>query len=161
DDGDFTYEWDAENRLIAVTPDNPTSTKIRVNYEYDYMGRRVHKLGHCWDTALNGGSGGWDTAPCEDLRFGYDGWDVLIELDGPDHDNDNSPDNTNIREFTWGLDLSGQNGNNSCGTGFQPVGIHAAGGIGGLLALCDTNGTATSSDDSNYIYFCDANGNVG
>ena len=53
--------------------------------------------------------------------------------------------------LTWGRDLSG-----------SPDG---AGGIGGLLAVQDANGTTTGenheSDDLRYVYFYDANGNVG
>ena len=57
-----------------------------------------------------------------------------------------------IRKYTWGLDLSGNS-------------IDSAGGIGGLLACYDTNGTTAgadpTADDEEYIYFYDANGNVG
>ena len=43
----------------------------------------------------------------------------LLELDGLNS-------NAVLRQYTWGLDLSGQNGNPSVG------GLHGAGGIGGL-----------------------------
>ena len=43
----------------------------------------------------------------------------------------------------------------------SPAGIHGAGGIGGLLAVYDTKGTSSTSDDVNYSYFYDGNGNVG
>ncbi|HMQ15118.1 MAG TPA: hypothetical protein PKC49_04015 [Phycisphaerae bacterium] len=50
--------------------------------------------------------------------------------------------------LTWGRDLSGS--------------LDGAGGIGGLLAIQDTNGTPSSdTDDLRYVYFYDANGNVG
>jgi RHS repeat-associated protein len=43
--------------------------------------------------------------------------------------------------------------------------LEGAGGIGGLLAIQDANGTTTGenheSDDLRYVYFYDANGNVG
>ncbi|QOJ13665.1 MAG: RHS repeat-associated core domain-containing protein [Planctomycetia bacterium] len=54
-----------------------------------------------------------------------------------------------------GLDLSGQDGDASVS------GLHGAGGIGGLLAVLDTNNTTTTSDDRSYAYLYDANGNVG
>jgi len=57
-----------------------------------------------------------------------------------------------VREYTWGLDLSGQGGNPS------PSGIHGAGGVGGLLATQQHGGGSTLR---HYIYFYDANGNVG
>ncbi|QOJ14025.1 MAG: RHS repeat-associated core domain-containing protein [Planctomycetia bacterium] len=41
-----------------------------------------------------------------------------------------------------------------------PVCIRA-GGIGGLLAVLDTNNTTTTSDDCSFAYCYDANGNVG
>src|SRR5205807_1437223 len=88
----------------------------------------------------------WNTAHSLDRRFVYDGWNLLEELDG-------LGSNSVINSFTWGLDLSGQNGNPFCGTGFQPVCLHAAGGIGGLLAMKTSAGVG-------YIYFYDANGNV-
>ena len=51
------------------------------------------------------------------------------------------------KKYTWGLDLAGQSGSVND--------IESAGGIGGLLGTYDV-GTSTS-----YIYFYDANGNVG
>ncbi len=72
-----------------------------------------------------------------------------MELDG-----DNAP----VRKYTWGLDLAGQMG----GAGILPANLQAAGGIGGLLATYDANGTPMyMTDDLNYVYLYDANGNVG
>ncbi len=48
------------------------------------------------------------------------------------------------------------------GAGILPAGLESAGGIGGLLAVEDANGTpATTSDDLSYVFCYDANGNVG
>ena len=49
------------------------------------------------------------------------GWILLMELDGLNS-------NAVLRQYAWGLDLSGQNGNPSVGD------IHGAGGIGRLYA---------------------------
>jgi len=53
--------------------------------------------------------------------------------------------------------LAGQNG--------QLNSLESAGGIGGLLAVYDTNGTTSgqnpTEDDKTYVYLYDANGNVG
>jgi len=53
--------------------------------------------------------------------------------------------------------VAGQNG--------QLNSLASAGGIGGLLAVYDTNGTTTgqnpAEDDKTYVYLYDANGNVG
>ncbi|MBK8915522.1 MAG: hypothetical protein IPM64_13165 [Phycisphaerales bacterium] len=148
-----TYVWDAENRLIEVHPAHPVgSTYSPVNnderwrYVYDYLGRRVEKH---HDKYV---SGSWVTQSRK--RFVYDGWNLIQELNVP-----TSGDPTALRQFTWGLDLSGQNGNSTVG------GLHAAGGIGGLLSVYDTNGTTTgenaTSDDKSYVFLYDANGNVG
>ena len=62
-----------------------------------------------------------------------------------------------LRKTTWGLDVAGQNG--------QLNSLESAGGIGGLVAVYDTNGTTTgqnpTEDDKTYVYLYDANGNVG
>jgi RHS repeat-associated protein len=71
-------------------------------------------------------------------RFVYADWLLVLELDG---------ENDIVRKYTWGLDLAGQNGSINS--------IDAAGGIGGLLATYDAGSTKS------YLYFYDANGNVG
>ena len=113
------------------------------------MGRRIRKVAYAWDDVAED----WETAPDMDLRFVYDGWNLVQEIDGLVEVESGVTDVT--REYTWGLDLSGQGGNPS------PAGIHGAGGIGGLLATHWTSNTTSTSDDKAYIYFYDANGNVG
>lgn len=63
-----------------------------------------------------------------------------MELDGLNS-------NAVLRKYTWGLDLSGT--------------LQGAGGVGGLLAVYDTAGTTSTSDDASYGYLYDTNGNVG
>jgi len=123
--------------------------KHRVHFEYDYMGRRVRKVTYPWDV----GTEDWMEAPDSDIRFVYDGWNLVQEIDGLVEVESGVTDVA--REYTWGLDLSGQSGNPS------PAGIHGAGGIGGLLGTHWTGNTTSTSDDKAYIYFYDANGNVG
>jgi len=61
--------------------------------------------------------------------------------------------NAVLRKQVWGLDLAGQSG----GAGILPAsGIHGAGGIGGLLAAVETQGTYQGT----YWYLYDGNGNV-
>ncbi|MBK8916086.1 MAG: RHS repeat-associated core domain-containing protein [Phycisphaerales bacterium] len=148
-----TYVWDAENRLIEVHPAHPVGSTYspanndeRWRYVYDYLGRRVEKhhdkyVSSAWVTQSR-------------TRFVYDGWNLIQELNVP-----TSGDPTVLRQYTWGLDLTGQNGNSTVG------GLHGAGGIGGLLSVYDTNGTTTgenaTSDDKSYVFLYDANGNVG
>lgn len=137
----FDFTWDAENRLKTVTPHRPQPGQPqdgvpRVVFTYDYLGRRVRKQTFAW----NAGTNTWNTTPAKDIRFVYDGWNLVMELDG-------LSSNAILCKYTWGLDLSG-----------TPQG---AGGIGGLLAMQDTKGTASTADDASYLYFYDANGNVG
>ncbi|QOJ13658.1 MAG: hypothetical protein HRU75_02950 [Planctomycetia bacterium] len=143
--------WDAENRLIEVHPAHPVGTTYspasndeRWRYVYDYLGRRVEKhhekyISSAWVTQSR-------------TRYVYDGWNLIAEYDPVTLA---GGDPTVLRQYTWGLDLSGQNGDASVS------GLHGAGGIGGLLAVLDTNNTTTTSDDRSYAYLYDANGNVG
>jgi hypothetical protein len=142
EDGDFLYSWDLENRLESVVPKSPSPGHALLMFEYDYEMRRVRKVAYPWDDAL----GDWSTTPSQDLRFVYDGWNLLLELDGRDlsdgsgGDPDSLPDNAMIRKYTWGLDLAGQSGAQSRdaldpsrdreGAGSQ---FQGAGGIGGMV----------------------------
>lgn len=140
DDG-YDYSWDSENRLVSVTAREPQAGSKKLVFAYDYLGRRVRKQVFDWDPTANGNEGAWETSPTTDLRFIYDGWNLLMELDGLNS-------NAVLRKYTWGLDLSS-----------TPQG---AGGVGGLVSALDTNGTpGTTADDKQYFYYCDAMGNVG
>ena len=98
-DGRWTYTWDGENRLVAM--EEPGGLSLA--FDYDGQSRRVRK--RVWrDAALE-----------SDVRYVYDGWNMIAELDASDL----SP----IRTYVWGLDLSG--------------GLQGAGGVGGLLAILD------------------------
>lgn len=106
-DGRWTYTWDAENRLVKVEnlSGNPTASKRKVEWTYDYAGRRIRQ------TTSDGSSGSYVVT--EDLKFVSDRWRHIAEL--------NATNNALVRSYTWGLDLSGSLG--------------GAGGVGGLLAL--------------------------
>jgi RHS repeat-associated protein len=113
------------------------------------MSRRVRKQVFTHDGTA------WGATPTSDTRFVYDGWNVLMELDGLNTGGTGIPQA--VRKYTWGLDLSGS--------------LHAAGGIGGLLAMQDNSGGTgqggsggqggTGVSPVNYVYLYDANGNVG
>ena len=133
-DGTYAYTWDGENRLIAVEPaGTPAAGDRKLEFAYDYMGRRVRKEVFAWDD----GAGDWAATATTDLKFVYDGWNVVQVLDGT------TTGDPVTRQYTWGLDLSGT--------------VHAAGGIGGLLAVEETAAQGSPA----YWYFYDANGNVG
>jgi RHS repeat-associated protein len=167
-----TFEWDAENRLTAAYPVSPHTGDQKIEFKYDYLGRRVEKAVYDW------ASGDWSETPSEVRRFvwagpaldtagasadrfavpglrpdgGVKGALMLMELDG-----DNSP----VRKYTWGLDLAGQSGMQSSAL---PEALEAAGGIGGLLAVEQVEvggGTGQGGVDAgNYVFAYDGNGNV-
>jgi len=106
-DGKWTYTWDAENRLIAITPKSGNEALIgkKLTFGYDTDAKRIWQ-----DTAdWNEGTSSWDTPIRE--RHIYDGWNLLIIADGTL--------TTASKYFTWGYDLSNS--------------LRRAGGIGGLL----------------------------
>jgi len=104
-DGVFAYGWNGANRLMSVEPLEATGDSSRVDFLYDYMGRRVQKVVSAW----NGSA--WEVARTN--LFIYDGWNLAEELVLT-----NSVVVTN--QYVWGLDLSGT--------------LQGAGGIGGLLS---------------------------
>jgi RHS repeat-associated protein len=130
--------WDAENRLIAHTPLAPAVGDQKTTFTYDYMGRRVQKQVFDWDLndPNDGEDDAWATTPATHRKFLWYNWLMIAELDGSD--------DSRVRTYTWGLDLSGNS-------------IESAGGVGGLLAIRDF--TETPAD--NYLVCYDGNGNVG
>ncbi|MCG3128345.1 MAG: hypothetical protein CHACPFDD_03229 [Phycisphaerae bacterium] len=160
------YVWDGENRLVEVRPGSasPPSGSKKTTFAYDFAGRRIGKK------VYNRTAGGvWNLT--QDRQFVYDGWNLLLELDATQS---GSPV---ARQHTWGLDLAGQNvaqspsagnvaqspsaGNvaqsPSAVTADAAAGLHAAGGVGGLLATHDAPGGQPTRD---FVHFYDANGNV-
>lgn len=124
DDGNLTsiisgtsavrYTYNAENRLIAVAPQNPAAGDRKVEFSYDYMGRRVKKKVYTRDSGL------W-TDKSETL-FVYDGWNMISELT-------TSNGKQTAKSYVWGLDLSQS--------------LQGAGGIGGLLSMVDPSSLST------------------
>lgn len=129
-DGRWVYTWDAENRLVAMETRATVATafpaiKQRLEFKYDLQGRRIAKLVKQWNVPL----ANWTTTV--DLRFLYDGWNLLTELDALNA-------NAVVRTHGWGLDLSGT--------------MQGAGGVGGLLW--------TTTPTHTFAATADANGNV-
>jgi RHS repeat-associated protein len=124
-DGHWAYTWDAENRLVKLAPNTSIGPRNSLQFEYDWQGRRIHK--QVWsNTGCNG-------TPTNDMKFVYDGWNLLAEL--------NATNSAVIRSFLWGLDLSGS--------------LQGAGGIGGLLEV-----TCKAAQTTNCFVAFDGNGNV-
>jgi RHS repeat-associated protein len=123
-DGHWTYSWDAENRLTQLATNTAAGPQQLLKFDYDSKGRRVRK--QIWNNGSGSGS------PATDLRFAYDGWNLIATL--------NSQLST-LNSFMWGLDLSGS--------------LQGAGGVGGLLQVDYYGAQATNC----FVAF-DGNGNV-
>ncbi len=120
-DGRWAYTWDGENRLVAMEALSavPAAAKLRVEFEYDWQGRRIGKAVKAWS--------GTSYTNVYVLKFLYDGWNLLAELDA---------NRAVVRSYLWGTDMSGS---------FQ-----GAGGVGGLLAVnVATNGVHFPAYDGN------------
>jgi RHS repeat-associated protein len=74
DDGTLTYTWNGGNRLVTATPKTPAVGDKKLEFLYDYMGRRVRKNTSAWDGST------WQ--PSDTALFVYDGWNMIEELDG-------------------------------------------------------------------------------
>ncbi len=128
-DGAWTYTWDAENRLTSMYPLTaiesmlPAASRKRINFHYDYLGRRVRKTVQTWN--------GSAYVTSVDRKFIYDGWNLLTERDATTL--------SVVANYVWGLDLSKT--------------LQDGGGVGGLLAVLEPNGTT-------HLTAHDGNGNV-
>jgi RHS repeat-associated protein len=126
-DGRWDYTWDGENRLIAMETRaaayNAGAPRQKLLFGYDWQGRRISK------TVSNYVSGAWSRTA--DLRFVYDGWNLLAILNSP---------SAITQQFMWGLDLSGS--------------LQGAGGVGGLVKVYD------NTANKHYFPAYDGNGNV-
>ena len=87
------FAWDAENRLVGWEPLLFVSGARKVEFKYDYLGRRVEKQVY----TCNGSS--WELSGTR--RYLWYNWLMPMELDA-----DNQP----ARNYTWGLDLAGPMG---------------------------------------------------
>ena len=121
--GAWTFEWDAENRLIVAS-----NGATVVQNAYDYMSRRVSK-----------------TTPTATSEFLYDGWNMIREQVP-----DNGSLVTN--SYVWGLDLSGtlQNAGGigglllRCCHGAPSPCFYAYDANGNVTELVDTNGSVVA-----------------
>ena len=117
-DGIWTYNWDAEGRLVAMAT-MPTAvvagfTELTLRFTYDHQGRRVRKEVFGEGSAL-----------VSRTVWIYDGWNMIAEYDQPAI----GGTLTLKRSYAWGLDLLGS--------------LRASGGVGALLQLRDYTENAT------------------
>jgi RHS repeat-associated protein len=108
--------------MAAAAPGLP---RQRLTFSYDFQGRRIAKKVENYSVVTST----WSTTT--DLRFLYDGWNLLAEKDA-------LAANALLRGYSWGLDLSGS--------------TQGAGGVGGLVWA--SVGTAS------YTPAYDGNGNI-
>ena len=100
-----TYAYNAENRLISVNPQSPVDGDTKVDFVYDYMGRRVQKKVYSYISDL------WSLT--SDTLFIYDGWNLIEEQETINQEQE-------TKYYIYGLDLSQS--------------LQGAGGVGGLLS---------------------------
>jgi len=132
-DGRWNYTWDAENRLIKVESrsDTPSSSWRRIEWTYDAFGRRIQQVTSIWT------NNAWFVV--ENLKFVSDPMLFgrhIVELNGTN--------NTLVRSYVWGLDLSGT--------------MDGDGGVGGLAWV--TLHTASGAAAGTHFAAYDGNGNV-
>jgi RHS repeat-associated protein len=132
-DGRWNYTWDADNRLVKVESrsDTPQASWRRLEWPFDALGRRIQQRTLVWT------NNAW--ALVEDLKFISDPLLFgrhIAEL--------HASDNTLVRSYVWGLDLSGS--------------LDGGGGVGGLLWV--TLHTASAAAPGTHFAAYDGNGNV-
>jgi RHS repeat-associated protein len=114
-DGNRNFTWTAENRLKSVEPLLLLSGAEKIEFEYDYLGRRIQKTVSEWNGSFY--------AVTSDEKFLYDGWNLIARYELQ------SSNFTLQTSYTWGLDLSQS--------------LQGAGGVGGLLGVEELSGTHT------------------
>ena len=77
--GNWTYTWNGENRLIKA---ENSSTGIKVEFDYDYMGRRIFKKVYSGETLE------------KHLSFVYDGYKLIEERNA-------LANNAAVRNYVW------------------------------------------------------------
>ena len=118
-DGRWTNTWDAENRLVSmqtVAGLGEAVPKQRLEFAYDFQGRRIQKKVFAW----NSGSSSWLLT--SDSSFLYNDWNLIRETQV-------SGLSAQVSLFIWGLDLSGS--------------IQGAGGVGGFLMAQNASDSTT------------------
>ncbi len=128
-DDRWTYTWNGENRLVAMESSEASilsgAPVLRLEFAYDYLGRRVAKNVFEWNDVVSGFS------LQSRFLFLYDGWNLIAEFE-------EEPLNSAITlqsSYVWGLDLGGT--------------AQGAGGVGGLLAVESDGLSLTPCYDGN------------
>ncbi|MGA2801371.1 MAG: RHS repeat-associated core domain-containing protein [Verrucomicrobiota bacterium] len=90
--GLWTNIWNGENYLVSIASIStvPDAAKQKVDFTYDWQGRRIQKIVSTWN--------GSTYVPQSTNKFVYDGWNLVAIL---------NPDSSLLTSFQWGTDLSG------------------------------------------------------
>ena len=109
-DGQWNYYWNGNNRLVEMisSENSLISERVKLVFDYDYMGRRKCKRYYIFDEESNRYTIRYN------IWYVYDGWNIVMEI------RDENGVTTDVR-YLWGLDISGS--------------LQAAGGVGGLLSV--------------------------
>lgn len=119
-DGRWMYTWDAENRPVSMEahPNAPAEAKLKLEFLYDAMGRRIQKKVYQWNSSISTYEIG------STVRFVYDGWNLVDEL---------TATGALVRNYVWGMDASGS--------------LQGASGVGGLLFIHEDGETYIAGFD--------------
>jgi len=126
-DGRWTFTWDAENRLVRMVANTAAGPQQRLDFEYDWQGRRISKK--VWNNTAGSGS------PAVDQRFLYEGWNLLTIVDSG---------GAATHSFQWGIDLSGSMQGAGGVGGLLSMKVHSGGDAGTYLYNYDGNGNVIS-----------------
>ncbi len=93
-DSVHTFKWDLKNRLEWVQTNAAIAddAKVRVEFDYDAFDRRTEKRVYTWDQVEED----WKSEPDETIKFVWDGWLLVAELDASDD---------LVRSYIWGMEL--------------------------------------------------------
>ena len=116
--GAWSYTWNGENRLIKA---ENAASGMKLEFDYDYMGRRIYKKVYENNTLV------------KHLNFVYDGYKLIEEFDGLNGD-------ALVRRYVWqsedfGLDV--------------PVSVYDAAGNKMYFYHTDANKNITELSDEN------------
>ncbi len=108
----WEYTWNLRGQLIRVESRH-RSPNVRLDYDYYPSGPMARRICSEW------ANGAWAAAGTN--QWIVDGWRPVKEIE-------RTASATMVRRYIWGLDLAGVRDHAS---------MDAAGGIGGLLAVCE------------------------
>jgi YD repeat-containing protein len=85
-DGTYSYTYDANDRMISITPDSLHPGSLQLQYGYDGQGRRLWKDVYWWDSSTNA----WNYDYSR--HYVSDGSNLVAELD---------ENNNLLQQYTW------------------------------------------------------------